>query len=60
MLIQQQDDEKPIKSWIPYIIGMTATAILSALGTEAVKWAVDELRTKYGTQKDSEEEKENE
>ena len=49
MFNQQDDDDKPLKSWWPYIIGMGATAILSTLGSELVKWGVEELRTKYGT-----------
>jgi len=38
----------PIKDWLPYIIGMTATAIISTIGHELVKWGVDELKHKYG------------
>lgn len=49
MLVNQDDDKK---TWLPYIIGMTATAILSTLGSKLIEWGVDELRAKYGTQKD--------
>jgi hypothetical protein len=42
------EDDKP-KSWVPYIVGMTATAILSTLGSKLVEWGVDELRSKYGS-----------
>lgn len=45
------NDDEPAKSWLPYIVGMAATAIASALGTELVKWGVEELREKYGTKK---------
>lgn len=49
MFASQQDDEQ--KSWLPYILGMTATAALSALCTKLVEWGIDELREKYGTPK---------
>lgn len=39
------------KNWLPYIVGMTATAILSALGAKLVEWGIDELRAKYGSKK---------
>lgn len=55
MFASQDDDQK---SWLPYIIGMTATAALSALCTKLVEWGVDELRQKYGAKKP--EKKENE
>ena len=48
------DDEEPIKSWLPYVVGMAATAMLSALGSELVKWGVEELKEKYGTKKPEE------
>lgn len=50
MLVSQDDDKA--KNWLPYIIGMTATAILSTLGSKLIEWGVDELRAKYGTQKE--------
>jgi hypothetical protein len=43
------DNDQPTNSWLPYVIGMTTTAILSALGSELVKWGVEELKKKYGT-----------
>lgn len=49
MLINQDDDKG--KSWLPYVIGMTATAILSTLGSKLVEWGVDEIRAKYGSKK---------
>ncbi len=52
-MLVSQDDEKS-KSWLPYIIGMTATAILSTLGSKLVEWGVDELRAKYGSEKKEE------
>jgi hypothetical protein len=51
MFSATNDGDKPIKSWTPYIIGMTTTAILSALGTKLVEWGIDELRGKFGTKK---------
>jgi len=51
------DDDKPIKSWVPYIVGMAATAILSTVGSELAKWGIDELKNKWGT-KSPEEKKE--
>lgn len=50
MLVSQDDDKS--KNWIPYIVGMTATAILSTLGSKLVEWGVDELRDRYGTKKE--------
>lgn len=47
-MLNQQDDDQPIKSWMPYIIGMAATIIVSALGLELVKCGVEALRNKYG------------
>lgn len=41
-------DEEKEKSWLPYILGMTATAILTTVGSELVRWGVDELKKKYG------------
>ncbi len=49
MFANSQDDEQ--KTWLPYILGMTATAALSALCTKLMEWGVDELREKYGTKK---------
>ena len=43
-MISQDDKDKPITDWKPYIIGMTLTAILSTFGSEMAKWVVDELR----------------
>lgn len=57
MFSTMNDDDKPIKSWVPYIVGMACTAILSTLGSKLVEWGIDELREKYGTKKP---EKENE
>lgn len=54
MFSTMNDDDKPIKSWLPYVIGMAATAMLSALGSELVKWGVEELKEKYGTKKPEE------
>lgn len=52
-MFASQDDDKS-KSWLPYIVGMTATAILSTLGSKLVEWGVDELRNKYGSEKKEE------
>ncbi len=53
-MLKQDDDQK---TWVPYVIGMAATAIVSALGTELVKWGIDELKNKYGSkQKDTDKE----
>ena len=50
-------DDQPTKNWMPYIIAMAATAILSTVGAELAKWGIDELRNKYGTKPPKEEEK---
>jgi hypothetical protein len=47
-----QNDDKP-NHWIPYVIGMATTAIVSFLGTELVRWGVDELKHKYGSKPDA-------
>jgi hypothetical protein len=47
-MFASQDDDQP-KTWVPYIVGMAATAILSTLGSKLVEWGVDELRSKYGS-----------
>ncbi len=39
------------KSWTPYVVGMVATALLSSLASELVRWGVDELKQKYGTKR---------
>ena len=43
------DGTKPIKSWIPYIVGMTVTAVLSAIGADLAKLGIDELKNKWGS-----------
>ena len=32
------------KGWLPYILGMSATAVLTVVGSELVRWGVDELK----------------
>lgn len=49
-MFASEDDDQP-KTWVPYIVGMAATAILSTLGSKLVEWGVDELRSKYGSKK---------
>ena len=44
-------DDDEVKSWMPYVVGMAATAMLSSLASELVRWGVDELKQKYGTKK---------
>jgi hypothetical protein len=46
MMIESNDEDKPIKSWLPYVIGMACAATLSALGSELARWGVEELRKK--------------
>lgn len=55
-MFKQDDDQK---TWVPYVIGMAATAIVSALGTELVKWGIDELKLKYGSKKEDTDKEEN-
>lgn len=47
-----QSNDEPIKEWMPYVIGMAAAAALSTLGSELIKWGIEELRTKYGSPKE--------
>lgn len=49
MFASQQDDNQPIKNWLPYVLGMAATAMLSALGSSLIEWGVEELKKKYGS-----------
>jgi hypothetical protein len=48
LLIQSKNEEQTTV-WFPYIIGMVATAILTTLGSELVKWGVEEVRNKFGS-----------
>lgn len=39
------------RSWVPFIVASAATAALSTLGAELIRWGVDELRGQFGTKK---------
>jgi hypothetical protein len=49
-MFNPQEDWKD--SWRPYIIVMTATAILTTIGNELARWAVHELKEKFGSKKE--------
>ncbi len=38
-------------NWPNYIAAMTAVAILSTVGSELSKWAIEHLKEKYSTKK---------
>ena len=53
-----QEDKPPPQPKLGYILGVAfATAALSTLGSKLVDWAVEEIKSKYGTKPPKEEKK---
>ena len=49
-MFNTQEDWKD--SWRPYLIVMAATSILTTIGNELARWAIHELKEKYGSKKE--------
>lgn len=48
-----------IKQYLPFVLVNAATATLTTLGTEAVKWGVEALKAKFGPTPPTKEEDKN-
>lgn len=48
-----------IKQYLPFVLVNAATATLTTLGTEAVKWGAEALKAKFGPKPPAKEEDKN-